>query len=47
MADLENRLKQAIGTQVRFLPKGKGGKIEIAYYSPEDLDRLLSILGVS
>lgn len=47
VADLENRLKQAIGTQVRFLPKGKGGKIEIAYYSPEDLDRLLNILGVS
>lgn len=47
LADLENRLKQAVGTQVRVHPKGKGGKIEIAYYSAEDLDRLMDVLGVS
>ncbi len=47
LVDLENRLKQAVGTQVRLQPRGKGGKIEIAYYSPEDLDRLLEMLGVA
>ena len=38
------RLQRRLGTQVRILPKprgGKGGKIEIAYYSAEELERLL------
>jgi ParB family chromosome partitioning protein len=38
------RLQRRLGTQVRIVPKArgsKGGKIEIAYYSAEELERLL------
>jgi len=44
---LAAELKRSLGTQVKILPKGRGGKIEIAYYSAPDLDRLLEILGIS
>jgi len=43
---LEDRLREALGTQVRIHGKGKSGKIEIEYYSYEDLDRLIGLLGV-
>lgn len=34
-------MERVLGTRVRILEKGKkGGKIEIDYYSPEDLDRI-------
>ncbi len=42
--DIENRLKQSLGTNVKMRYKGKKGKIEIEYYSLEELDRLLEIL---
>jgi ParB family chromosome partitioning protein len=42
---LEERLKQSLGTKVRLIQKNnKRGKIEIEYYSLEELDRLLDIL---
>ncbi|GBE33919.1 chromosome-partitioning protein Spo0J [bacterium BMS3Bbin06] len=41
---LEERLKQSLGTKVRIAHRGKGGKIEIEYYSLDELDRLLEIL---
>lgn len=44
LAEVAVRLQRRLGTQVRILPKargGKGGKIEIAYYSAEELERLL------
>jgi len=44
---LEGELKKALGTQVRIAGKGKGGKIEISFFSPAELDRLLELLGVS
>lgn len=44
---LAAELKRALGTQVKIQAKGRGGKIEIAYYSAQDLDRLLDILGIS
>ena len=44
---LASELKRSLGTQVKILPKGRGGKIEIAYYSATDLDRLLEVLGIS
>jgi ParB family chromosome partitioning protein len=43
---LAEELKRALGTQVRIFPKGKGGKVEISYFSPEDLDRLMEVLGI-
>jgi len=44
LADLAARLQRSIGTKVTILPQargGKGGKIEISYYSSEELERLL------
>jgi ParB family chromosome partitioning protein len=43
-ADLEKRLQQHVGTRVRIVGKASGGKIEIDYFSPEDLDRILGLL---
>jgi ParB family transcriptional regulator, chromosome partitioning protein len=47
MVHLEGELKKSLGTLVKIIPKGKGGKIEISYYSAAELDRLLEQLGVS
>ncbi len=45
IVSLENTLKQSLGTKVRLIHKGKkGGRIEIEYYSLDELDRLLEIL---
>ncbi len=44
---LAGELKRALGTQVKIIPRGKGGKIEISYFSAQDLDRLLELLGIS
>lgn len=44
VADLEDKLKRALGTKVKIHHKDKRGKIEIEYYSLEELDRLLEIL---
>lgn len=44
---LASELKRSLGTQVKILPKGRGGRIEIAYYSAADLDRLLELLGIN
>ncbi len=43
VADLEDKLIRALGTKVRLQHKGKKGKIEIEYYSLDELDRLLEI----
>jgi len=44
ISSLEEKLIKSLGTKVRILHKGKkGGKIEIEYYSLEELDRLLEI----
>jgi len=42
--DIEDRLRQALGTKVRLKHEGKKGKLEIEYYSLDELDRLLDIL---
>jgi ParB family chromosome partitioning protein len=42
--EMATRLQRRLGTQVKIVPQargGKGGKIEIAYYSAEELERLL------
>lgn len=44
---LAAELKRSLGTQVKIVPKGRGGKVEISYYSAADLDRLLEVLGIS
>lgn len=42
--DLEEKLIRSLGTKVRVRHAGKRGKIEIEYYSLEELDRLLEVL---
>jgi ParB family chromosome partitioning protein len=43
---LQDSLRQHLGTKVRITPKGKRGRIEIEYYSNEDLQRIVeAILG--
>ncbi|RJQ54605.1 MAG: ParB/RepB/Spo0J family partition protein [Nitrospiraceae bacterium] len=46
IASLEEKMMQNLGTKVRLIHKSnkKGGRIEIEYYSLEELDRLLEIL---
>ncbi len=44
IASLEDRLIRSLGTKVRISYKGKRGRIEIEYYSLDELDRLLEIL---
>ena len=43
---LELKLEHALGTRVRVHHGKKRGKIEIEYYSLEDLDRVLKLLGI-
>jgi ParB family chromosome partitioning protein len=38
---LEDTLKRFLGTQVRIPKKGRKGKIEIEFYSEEDLERII------
>jgi len=42
--DLEQRLIEKLGTKVEVKGSGNKGKIEITYFSSDDLDRLLQIL---
>ncbi len=46
LRSLEDLLRQGLGTKVRIVAKGKKGRIEIEYYSHEDLRRIVeTILG--
>jgi ParB family chromosome partitioning protein len=40
-AALERELSTTLGTRVRIVPKGRGGRIEIEYYSAEELQGLV------
>lgn len=43
--DLEEKMKMAVGSKVSIHQKAKGnGKIEIEYYSKEDLERIIDII---
>ena len=41
---VENDLKDALGTKVTLNQKGKKGRIEIEFYSKEELERLIELL---
>jgi ParB family chromosome partitioning protein len=43
---LEEKLQNHLGTKVRIHHGKKRGKVEIEYYSLEDLERLLKLLGI-
>ena len=45
--DLENKLTKRLGTQAKIYPrKNNQGRIEIQYYSLDDLDRLLGLFNI-
>lgn len=44
ITDIEARLQQMLGTRVKISHGKKRGVIQIEYYSPEDMDRLIGIL---
>jgi ParB family chromosome partitioning protein len=44
--EITDQLKQALGTQVKITPRGKGGKIEITYFSDQEFERLLGVFGM-
>ncbi|MDD5427891.1 MAG: ParB/RepB/Spo0J family partition protein [Candidatus Omnitrophica bacterium] len=46
IVDLENKLQQFFGTRVRIFHWNKRGRIQIEYYSAEDLNRILDIFSV-
>ncbi|CUQ65875.1 ParB/RepB/Spo0J family partition protein [Candidatus Nitrospira inopinata] len=39
--DLESKLQKKLGTKVMIQPRGKGGKIIIRYFSPEELEGIV------
>jgi ParB family chromosome partitioning protein len=41
---LTNQVTNALNTKVRIVQNGERGKLEIEYYSPDDLERLVSLL---
>jgi ParB family chromosome partitioning protein len=44
LATLQDLLRKHLATKVKITPKGKRGKIEIEYYSFEDLDRIVEAM---
>lgn len=41
---IESAFQQALGTKVRVHHKGPGGTVEIHYYDPDDVERILEIV---
>lgn len=41
---LVEELQRALGTKVKIVGRGKRGRIEIEFYSPEELERILDLL---
>ena len=46
VADLENRLRERLGTKVALRYAQGKGALEISFFSDDDLERILDILGV-
>jgi ParB family chromosome partitioning protein len=44
---LEDQLRGVLGTKVRIMRNGRGGTLEISFFSDEDLTRLVGIIGGS
>jgi len=44
--EVENSLRQQLGTQVKLHTKNQGGRIEISYHDQTELSRILELLGV-
>ena len=46
ITDLENRLRERFGTKVRLKYSQGKGSVDIAFFSDDDLERILQIVGV-
>ena len=46
LLELENKLRQQLGTQVKVHAKNQGGRIEISYHDQTELSRILELLGI-
>jgi ParB family chromosome partitioning protein len=44
LQSLEDQLRVALGTKVRIVRNGKGGSLEISFFSDEDLTRILELI---
>ncbi|MGZ3591122.1 MAG: ParB/RepB/Spo0J family partition protein [Thermodesulfobacteriota bacterium] len=44
LSSLQDSMRKYLGTKVHLSQKGKGGKIEIEYYSHEDLERIVEAI---
>ena len=44
VAAAEQKLERVLGTRVRIVGRGKGGRLELHYFGPEELDRLYNLL---
>jgi len=44
LANVEDSIRSVMGTQVKLVSRGKGGKVEITYYSDDELDRIVDLL---
>jgi hypothetical protein len=44
LADLQDRLRAALATQVEVVPSRRGGRILIRYYDEEDFLEILAVL---
>lgn len=43
-AELEDKLRGVLGTQVKIRSTSRGGKIEVSYYSEDELERLIDLI---
>jgi ParB family chromosome partitioning protein len=46
LRELEQKLIEKLGTKVEIRGTARKGRVEIAYYSADDLDRLLELLKI-
>jgi ParB family transcriptional regulator, chromosome partitioning protein len=44
VAEIERRLRDALGTEVHLSRRGRGGSLQIRFFGDEDLERLLEVL---
>lgn len=44
LRDMEDRLRSSLGTKVKLRPSEKGGRIEIDFYSDDELTRIVDII---
>ncbi len=47
LANIQSEMQRALGTKVRIMPQSKArGKLEIEYYSADDLERIMQRIGI-